>query len=240
LLREFFDAAGPWLRGQVPPDALRALGPTPATDADLAFYPLLTQWGYRSTLRELFAAVAAVLEAHGGPPWDAVADAFFAAHPPGGFVLQDLARPFAGWLEGHLAGATFFDDRALGVDTATALGALADHTHTRILARYAVDGDGLFLDERVFVRRYPVDVVALTRDPRAPAGGTTTVCLFRDLRDDALRTFVPTLATMAAFAALLGQPRTGALALPDDAVAAELERLVALGVLDPRTADAAR
>lgn len=234
MLAEFFDAAIPWLRGECAPDALRTLGGTPASAADLAFYPALTRYGYHCTLRELFGPVATLVEQPGGPGWDRVCDAFFRAHPPGGWLLQDLGEPFPAWLERHLAGATFLDPVLDGVvSTAAAIASVADHLACRGRARHAADGPGVCLDERVFVRQYPVDVVALARDPRAAGVGVTvTVCVFRDLRDDLVKLDTPTVATMAVFADLLGHPRTGALAISEASLAAERDRLVRIGVLD--------
>lgn len=231
-LAAFFALAGPWLRGDVPPDALRALGPTPATDADLAFYPLLSRQGWSRVMRELYGPLASVIEARGGPQWDELCSSFFQASPPGGYVLQAMGAPFPGWIERELAGATFADPALDGAaTTAGGLAALADYLHCRSLARHAVDGPGLALDERVFVRRYPVDVAAWARDPHARVGRAVTLCVFRSVDDDSVDTLAPTVATMAVFAALAGVPRTGALAIPDAELIAEHARLVARGVV---------
>ncbi len=228
-LASFFALAGPWIRGEVTPEALRALGPTPSSDADLDFYPGLVRHGYHQALTDLFGPVRALVERWGGPAWDELCAAFLRAHPPTGHEIQPLGRPFAGWLESHLAGHGWCD--GLGAPTAQVVAALADHADCKVRARYAPDGHDLGLEERLFVRRYVVDVVSLSAEPTAPGAGTTTVCTYRDHRDDVVRTFSPTVATMAVLASLVGAPRTGALALSDAELEVERDRLRRLGVI---------
>lgn len=218
-LPEFFAAARAWVGGDLDSEALRALGPTPSSDADLAFYPALIRNGWNRTLRELYGSVAALLE-HRGLPWETVCSAYFAAHPPTGQDLRALGDAFPRWLDGYVA----------DVELRHAATSLADYRWCRTAARHAPDEPGLGLERRVFVRRYPVDPVALDEDPAAAADRAVTVLVYRAL-DDRVRWLAPSLATMAVLAAELGQERVGALALPADVLREERDRLVAIGVV---------
>lgn len=231
-LDAFFAVARDWVNGRVPPDALRALGPTPSSDADLDFYPGLVRLGYHQTLTDLMGPLRRLLE-HAGIDWAATCDAFLADHPPAGHALPTVAFPMPAWLAARFAGAGFLD--GAGAPTAQVLEAVAELCVCKVRARHAPDGPVPGFEVRTFVRRFPVDPAALAADPGARTG-PTTVCVYRDVRDDVVRTLSPGVEAMAVFAALLGVPRTGALALPAPALRAEVERLVGCGLLDPGTA----
>lgn len=226
-LQAFFTAARPWLAGQTSPGALRSLGSTPSSDADLAFYPWLIAHDQQRILVELLPFVKTWIDATHGD-WTGLVAAYVAAHPPTGVSVPTVAVAFADWLA---------DARRTDPQIPVGIEALADLGWTRFLARTAPDGDGLGLDRRVFVRQYSVDPIAIENALRAgcPVPETTAVTLVvhRDESTGKAALFPATLASIAVLVAASGAPLEGALALPTAVLRAERARLTERGVLPP-------
>jgi hypothetical protein len=224
-LDHFFAAARDWLDGSAPPTSIRALGPTPSSDADLAFYPWLVAHDQQRILGQLMPRVRDWVE-RTDVAWTDLVAAYVKAHPPAGFTVATVGAHLADWLAAEVER----DPRL-----PHGLEAVADLGWTRYLARSAPDGDDVGLDRRVFVRRYAVDPVAIERalrdDAPIPVTPSTTWLVFRHEPTGRPRVAAATLASIAVLVAATGAPLTGALALPEDQLDDERKRLTERGVL---------
>ena len=222
-LAAFFEAARPFLQGSTGVDSLRAVGPTPSSDADLAMYPWLVSWDQCRIVGELMPRVRTWVELL-GRDWDALIRTFVAAHPPTGHSVPHVGEPFADWLAAHPEEL----DLPEGIET------LADFTWTAFLARTAPD-TGPDVDRRVFVRHYAHDPRVANRalaDGELPGvAGPATLIVYRDERTLTARVCDANLATLAVLLVDRGLPLTGALAVSPEVLAAERNRLEQRGVL---------
>lgn len=224
-LTDFFDAMGTVLRGQAPPTSLRTLGPTPSSDADLAFYPWLLASDQARILAELMPTVRRWVELS-GLDWNALVAAYVRDRPPAGHSVPWVGARFADWLS-----TAPFDGLPAGID------ALADFTWTAFLCRTAVD-HGPDLDRRVFVRHYTHDPrpanAALKNDSLPGPSTPATLVVYRDEATGKARVQAADVPSLAALLDHAGIPRSGALALEGDALAAARSNLIERGILPQR------
>lgn len=239
-LEAFFAEMRPFLLGQQPASQLSAaLGPCDLDD--LAYYRTLIDRNYHKILRDLYGQVrAALLRAFaddGAERWTQLVRAFALAHPCRNHDPNEFGRPFSDFLTARMQSSDGAGDGA-GDELPAALDELADYHWIRHRAHTAgarsQNPDGL--DQRVFVRMYSDHVPnwfnALRNDEAwAPGQGATTVIVYRDLRDQRVKTFYPTLPALQALARRQGIEASASLAKatpPHD----DIERqLVRVGIL---------
>jgi hypothetical protein len=229
-LAAFFDAMGPYLQGQTSSAQLeQALGPLPGAPADHAFYPWLVAFDQRRILAELYPAVRALVDRTEGLQWDSLVAEYVADHVPDGHSVPQLGEALPDWLAAR---------REHHPEQPEALECLADWRWVRFLAHIAPDTDELGIDERVFLRHYPLDVVAierhLLRSPAEPLPETAacTWLAYRHSSGTTVHQRPATLTTLAVLAQHQGMSLAGPLAdLPPDVLAHEADQLRAAGVL---------
>jgi hypothetical protein len=234
-LEAFFTHVGRYLAGEGTLDEVQAaVGPAPSPDG-LAYYAWLVKFDQQRILGEMFPSCKRWLERL-GVAWDQVAWAFCAEHPPAGWSVPHLGERFPDWLLAQSQG-----DPArypVGIE------AIADLTWTRFLARNAPDGEGLGMDQRVHVRQYRVDAVAVERavfdgKPIEPRGDTppwkpTAMVVYRHASGLGVRTLPASLATIVVLVteATPDAELPGVLAtVPAADVAKERARLVEVGCI---------
>ncbi len=235
-LQQFFDAMEPFLQGRSElADVEAALGPAPGDPNNHRFYPWLVAFDQRRILAELFAAAHALVARTEGIEWGELVVAYLVDHPSIGHAVPELGTHFAQWLAQR---------REAHPEQPEALECLADLRWTRFIAFTAADVPGVGMDVRLFMRHYPLDVLALERalvhtpDPQVPlpaAGSPRTLLIYRHAEGTAVKTRIPSMATLAVLAQLQGMALAGPLAeLGDDVLQAELVQLEKAGVV-PRS-----
>lgn len=229
-LQSFFDAVHPFLTGDSTVQRfLEQAGPSTSPEADLQFYRWLVAFDQKRILAELCPALRALVDRTEGLQWGELIDAYVAAWPPGGYSVPGVGEHLADWLTKR---------REACPDQPVALECLADLAWTRFLARTAPDTPGLGMDQRMFMRHYPVDVLSLEAqlvpDGQGPLdpGGPSTLLIYRHRTRLVVSHLVPSLATLALLAELQGMPRQGPLAqLAPEVLDAERARLITHGVI---------
>ncbi|HHO52690.1 MAG TPA: hypothetical protein ENK18_17910 [Deltaproteobacteria bacterium] len=233
-LQGFFDAVHPFLTGEGSLEEFLAVaGPSSSPEADLRFYRWLVAFDQERILSELCPALRALVDRTEGLQWGTLVAAYVAAWPPGGYSVPGVGEHLADWLVAR---------RAEHPEQPVALECLADLAWTRFLARTAPDEPGLGMDQRVFLRHYPVDVIGLeaklvpAQEGPVEPGSPCTLLIYRHRWRLGVTHLVPSLATLGLLAELQGLERRGPLAeLPREVLDAERARLIERGVIGGST-----
>ena len=229
-LSRFFEVVGAYLEGRADLGSVKAVyGPEVDPKNGLSFYAWLVKHDQQRILGELYPSCRRWIE-RTAIDWADLTEAFVTAHRPAGWSVPHLGERFPDWLLGQLD----VDDRLpRGIE------AVADLAWTRFVSRNAPPTDDLGIDQRVHIRQYSVDVVAVERAladeaPLDPHLTPATILVYRHASGTGVRTLGVNLATVAVLvsAADPDAPLQGALAEIDgEALAAERRRLRKAGVL---------
>lgn len=234
-LQRFFATMRPFLAGEIGTDAVEAaLGPSPSGSSALGFYQVLAHRNVAKAMRELYPSLPALAARIRPGLWTELIHRYVRRHPPAGHHPDDIGRHFA----------AFMDEAASDEvpDVPPWLVECADLHRCQLAAATAETdadlGDGV--DERLFIRQYRFDVVALVADSTGvdldQVERPTPVLIFRSWRDRRVYTLRPRPIHLFALGRRQSLPVTSALDTVSSSALDHAERwLIAKGVLRPRT-----
>ena len=145
-LGTFFSAMAPFLRGEQSIDAVtEAIGASESGAEAMTFYATLVRRNYGKILREVFVSVMRASRQLSAELWPQLVREYAARtrvmhHDP-----NEFGREFPEWLASR---------QAEHPEQPASLAELADYQWIRHAARHAPRGEGLGLDQRLFVRHY--------------------------------------------------------------------------------------
>ncbi len=226
----FFDQLGALLQGRTSADDVEAaLGPVATGTDALAFYRTMVLRQWFLIMRDLYEPIRLLAQRREPGLWTRLVQTYAAAHPPAHFDPNQFGEGFGDFLARQ---------RAVHGTIPTLWEELADYCWIRHRANVCPDDVGDGFEQRLFVRQYTHDVVAvakrLSEDPAAelPGAKTIVVLVYRHARALDVRLFFPNAAGLAALAVREGTALPAAFAtIPQSDQDAAIVSLVEHGVL---------
>lgn len=233
-LQKFFDTMAPMLERKASPQSVvEALGPSPSGPENVGFYATLVERNHFKILADIFPELRQLIFRELPGRWPELVRAYRDAHPAAHWDPNRFAANLSDFLRamrerGELPHPIFEE--------------LADLCYLRQVVFAGNASDATAFEGRVAVRQYSHPTsdyfFKLKDDPSAPLPDPRpqVVFVYRHLRDDSLRHFLPTAAGLAALALRQGIRELPAMfsALTPDQLDEADRALVEWGVFEPR------